>query len=104
MEALGHKRYGKHWRGLEPPRHLVLFTQNSLESSLHDAGFREIEEQPYRKMAEWFFEVSEILQSGSLFPRQKLSPEGRQAARQADAQAALQPRLREVLTMKAWKK
>lgn len=42
ITSYGHKRFGRHWRGLEPPRHLVLFTWNSLESLLQEVGFRRI--------------------------------------------------------------
>lgn len=39
IEALGHGRFGEHWRGLEPPRHLVLFSWKSLEDLLCQTGF-----------------------------------------------------------------
>ena len=35
IDSLGSRRYGRHWRGLEPPRHLVLFDPVSLRSALH---------------------------------------------------------------------
>ena len=38
--SLGHKRYGRHWRGLETPRHLVMFNESSLRETLKRAGFR----------------------------------------------------------------
>ncbi len=43
IESRGYRRFGRHWRGLEPPRHLVLFTWNSLEVLLREIGFAEIE-------------------------------------------------------------
>jgi SAM-dependent methyltransferase len=39
LEALGHRRFRRDWRGLEPPRHLVLFTRASLEGLLQRTGF-----------------------------------------------------------------
>lgn len=42
IESAGHKRFGKHWRGLEPPRHLVLFSPSSLRKTLEANGFRAI--------------------------------------------------------------
>ena len=30
IDSLGHRQYGRNWRGLEPPRHLVLFNPRSL--------------------------------------------------------------------------
>ena len=38
LESLGHRRFRKAWLGLDPPRHLVLFTHNSLERLLRSAG------------------------------------------------------------------
>ena len=42
IDARGHQIFGRHWRGLEPPRHLVLFNRDSLFSSVSRAGFRDI--------------------------------------------------------------
>ena len=39
LESVGHQIYGRHWRGLETPRHLVLFNRNSLTDALAIAGF-----------------------------------------------------------------
>jgi SAM-dependent methyltransferase len=38
LEALGLRRFGRDWLGLDPPRHLVLFTRASLERLLRSAG------------------------------------------------------------------
>lgn len=34
--------FGRHWRGLEPPRHLQVFTRRSLARALKEAGFVDI--------------------------------------------------------------
>ncbi|HCI53563.1 MAG TPA: class I SAM-dependent methyltransferase [Gallionella sp.] len=39
IESSGARLFGKNWRGLETPRHLVLFTPNSLTKLLFDEGF-----------------------------------------------------------------
>lgn len=39
--SLGHRLFGADWRGLEPPRHLHIFTPGSLESLAKKAGFLE---------------------------------------------------------------
>ena len=36
----GHSLYKRHWRGLEPPRHLYLFTISSLTALARKAGFK----------------------------------------------------------------
>lgn len=42
LDALGHETYGPFWRGLEPPRHLVLFNRDSLAAAVSGSGFRDI--------------------------------------------------------------
>lgn len=36
--SLGHRIYGPAWRGLEPPRHIVVFTPNGLRHACHRAS------------------------------------------------------------------
>ena len=42
-ESYGHKHFGACWRGLEPPRHLHLFSVGSLKACAMKAGFRVVE-------------------------------------------------------------
>lgn len=44
LQSSGSKKYGLNWRGLEPPRHLVLFTLDSLRMSLEGIGFISIKQ------------------------------------------------------------
>jgi 2-polyprenyl-3-methyl-5-hydroxy-6-metoxy-1,4-benzoquinol methylase len=44
--SLGHRLFKKHWRGLEPPRHLHIFSIESLPSMLEVAGFRQVTVYP----------------------------------------------------------
>ena len=37
--SFGHRLFGQHWRGLEPPRHLHLFSPRSMRAMLAKAGF-----------------------------------------------------------------
>ena len=39
-EALGHRVYGRDWRGLEPPRHLVVYTARGLRVACAHAGLQ----------------------------------------------------------------
>lgn len=39
LESLGHRLFRRHWVGLDPPRHLVLFTTESLQRLLRRTGF-----------------------------------------------------------------
>ena len=38
LESVGHRRFGADWRGLEPPRHLHVFSVESLESCVARVG------------------------------------------------------------------
>ncbi|MDI6891118.1 MAG: class I SAM-dependent methyltransferase [Thermodesulfovibrionales bacterium] len=42
VESYGHKRFGACWRGLEPPRHLHLFSVGALMVCAKKAGFRSV--------------------------------------------------------------
>jgi 2-polyprenyl-3-methyl-5-hydroxy-6-metoxy-1,4-benzoquinol methylase len=44
--SLGHRFFKGRWRGLEPPRHLHVFSMRSLQQILGQAGFREISVRP----------------------------------------------------------
>jgi 2-polyprenyl-3-methyl-5-hydroxy-6-metoxy-1,4-benzoquinol methylase len=46
LASRGHSIYGKAWRGLEPPRHLHLFTNDSLERTARAAGYVRAEVMP----------------------------------------------------------
>jgi 2-polyprenyl-3-methyl-5-hydroxy-6-metoxy-1,4-benzoquinol methylase len=37
-----HKRYGKYWRGLEPPRHIMLLQHQTLHNLAKRAGFKKV--------------------------------------------------------------
>ena len=39
IASWGHARFGRNWRGLEPPRHLHLFSQKTLAETARRAGF-----------------------------------------------------------------
>jgi 2-polyprenyl-3-methyl-5-hydroxy-6-metoxy-1,4-benzoquinol methylase len=40
--SIGHRLFGSDWRGLEPPRHLHIFTPPSMLAALQKAGFSEV--------------------------------------------------------------
>ncbi|HQX12693.1 MAG TPA: class I SAM-dependent methyltransferase [Nitrosomonas sp.] len=41
--SCGHRKFAARWRGLEPPRHLHLFTPNNLRKIIQKAGFKRIQ-------------------------------------------------------------
>lgn len=43
LASTGHRYFGRYWSGYHFPRHLQLFSKESLELLLHKSGFREVE-------------------------------------------------------------
>lgn len=41
-QSLGHRVFGRHWRGLEPPRHLHVFGPRSMAHAFSSAGFHSL--------------------------------------------------------------
>jgi len=64
IDSQGHQRYGKYWRGLEAPRHLVVFNWGSLQELLEEAGFTEIRREVSPPVCKWIFKQS-LLQTDS---------------------------------------
>jgi len=58
LDSRGHRIFGANWRGLEPPRHLVLFTAASLTSALSRAGFEQVHQVRARFSSQWYFASS----------------------------------------------
>lgn len=42
ISSVGHRIFGRYWRGLEPPRHLFLFNSDSLKSLCRRVGFARV--------------------------------------------------------------
>lgn len=104
MAAPGHQRFGPDWRGLEPPRHLVLFSPGGLAGALADAGFADIHYLPPGQVSEWFYQASERVRNRT--PRSQpvtLSAELRQAAQAVDRATRRDPAAGEELVVMARK-
>jgi 2-polyprenyl-3-methyl-5-hydroxy-6-metoxy-1,4-benzoquinol methylase len=103
LASLGAMRFGPHWRDLDPPRHLVLFTPSSLMNSLVAAGFGSCK-QHWRGMS--LFDVyapSEAIANGGVGIN--ASRQGRPPLRDvlAELREMVQPARREFLTLSARK-
>ena len=105
IESLGHQRYRSDWRGLEPPRHLVLFSRDALVQALEQAGFHAIADQPYRPLCSAIFAASEAIANGgdTAFEATHVSQHARRALRAAERKVRRDPAKREFITVKAWK-
>ena len=44
--SLGHRVFGTAWYGLDPPRHIAVFSRTGLASALSEAGFGRVEWRP----------------------------------------------------------
>ena len=64
IDALGYRRFGVHWFGLDPPRHLVLFNGPSLAQALARAGFGRVVTMPAQLRAFKVFRTSERVSRG----------------------------------------
>lgn len=42
FDSRGHRRFGSAWRGLEVPRHLIIFTPGALRATLESIGYGEV--------------------------------------------------------------
>lgn len=64
VDAAGHRRYGAHWRGLEPPRHLALFNRRSLLRAVSEAGFESARYRTRIQPAKFLDQQSERIAQG----------------------------------------
>jgi SAM-dependent methyltransferase len=63
LASRGHAVFGRNWNGLDPPRHLVLFTRASLERAVKSSGF-EIDGYGSDYSAQSFFPCSATIAAG----------------------------------------
>jgi SAM-dependent methyltransferase len=63
-DAPGFDRFGRNWRGLETPRHLAIFTWDSLEQALAEAGFGNVDRHPQPQVREHIWKMSARMEAG----------------------------------------
>ena len=92
LNSCGHQYFGADWLALDPPRHLVLFTEKSLKNLLEKHGFTVARPRQTSLKAHELFKVSFIIRNGGdlitkhrlpLLTRLKLQWLSRQADRRA---------------------
>ena len=64
INSLGYSRFQKNWRGLEPPRHLVLFNAKSLRKALVDVGFSGVKHLPHTSVCDGIYTLSQRIKEG----------------------------------------
>jgi len=104
IDSCGHRRYGRNWRGLEPPRHLALFNRRSLDLALRQAGFTRVEDRRAPNPLMHLSGISEAIARGQPIDRRVEISGLRKWSLSKDAilQAAF-PSFREFLTIVALK-
>lgn len=94
LDSAGHQRFARHWRGLEPPRHLVLFTAQTLRTALAAAGYDRIRQHRGPFVSRWWFTASHRIAHGTdplAEPGLALPLSVRLQARRADWRAYARP-------------
>jgi len=71
--GFGHRRYGRSWRGLEPPRHLHIFTRTALIACAQQAGLQVCACFTTCAEAEWMLIASHFLRKNGRFRFQELA-------------------------------
>jgi len=106
IQSEGYRIFNRDWRGLEPPRHLVLFNFKSLTDALIEIGFSGIELQPYRQQCKHIFKSSKNIMGSETSTRHQIKaifslPSN--LVRKSEKIAKRSPSKREFVTLKAWK-
>jgi 2-polyprenyl-3-methyl-5-hydroxy-6-metoxy-1,4-benzoquinol methylase len=95
LSSTGHAQFGSEWLGLDPPRHLVVFTRPALERAVTQAGF-EIVARPTASFTAAIYE-----KSAELAARDRPSTLVRLRTRIRDATALARPGSAEELLLLA---
>lgn len=64
IRSIGASRFRHNWRGLEPPRHLVLFNGQSLRAVLGAEGFSDIRDLPQPSPSGVMYAMSQRIEDG----------------------------------------
>jgi SAM-dependent methyltransferase len=59
--SLGHRLFRTAWSGLDPPRHLAVYSKDGLATALHSAGFARMHWRPSVKPSEALVRVRRVL-------------------------------------------
>ena len=61
IESLGHRLYGKAWIGLDPPRHLFLFSPPTLRTCIERSGLQVLELRTTARLTPWMWANSSLI-------------------------------------------
>jgi SAM-dependent methyltransferase len=71
IDSAGYEIYGRDWRGLETPRHLVIFNPSAVRSCLERAGFDDVRILPPDDVGAGLFLTSELMRLGYIAERDR---------------------------------
>jgi hypothetical protein len=104
VASVGSRIYRGDWLGLDPPRHLILFTARGLRAVLLETGFHDIRLQSPSRPAGWYFHASEALRQGRPWSEgASLGPVERAALVASSVCSRVLPRFAEELVVTATK-
>lgn len=104
VDSHGHARFGRNWRGLEAPRHLLLFNRRSLREAVTAAGFVMPAECLRPSAAPGIYKASYAMEVGSSpYAPPPLPWHLKLASRMASCLEMFRPAHREFLTLAATK-
>lgn len=106
LDSYGHAHFGRHWRGLEAPRHLVLFNEQVLQRALQHAGFTKSHRLSAQVLVHFGIARTSHALAQGLLPLDSsigLSPSMRLAAWRRAVLAWLNPKRREFLYVAAFR-
>jgi len=64
-DSYGRKLFGANWRGLEAPRHLVIFNTANMARLLAEIGFRDIQHAEWMPQLKPMFQASKNIKNGN---------------------------------------
>lgn len=97
VNSMGHRHFGNAWRGLEPPRHLTIFSAAALRSMLTSTGFVSIQFHRRGRGASYILGASREL------AKKENADVGMLPASLVDLRASLDPKAGEELIVTARK-
>ncbi|MDE2293814.1 MAG: class I SAM-dependent methyltransferase [Elusimicrobia bacterium] len=103
VRSRGHAHFGRDWRGLEPPRHLVLFTPRALRGLLKEVGFSRVETGRWRPTYPWMDMSSRAVRDGRRQDELRATPLTRAWSALVEAANAVGAEGREFVTLTATK-
>ena len=104
LNSLGHEKFGKHWLGLDPPRHLVLFSNSALKAVLLETGYSRIQNMPFRPAYQESARMNRLIKEGKGLVLEPYSSSADQwFLSLSEWRQRFSPHIRESIALRAWK-